>query len=77
MKKIKGIILGMVFVFGMTYTIDAKTIKLNNLLLEMDCYTAFTVCDNNASYAAEQHPNLVTYEIEFAIFSNCMTGNGC
>lgn len=70
----KKVILGLVFVFGMTSISDAKT-KLATTIIEVDCYFAYTVCDNNVSYLAKG--GNLSYELEFQIFDDCMTGNGC
>lgn len=76
----KKVILGLVFVFATTSVSNAKVIqpvKPVLRIIEADCNTAFTVCDNNARYTAKKFKQLVTYEIEYNIFLNCMEGNGC
>jgi len=78
MKNVKNIVLGMVFLFGMSSMTNVKEIQAKPILtIEMDCNSAYTVCDNNARYTAKKYPQYVTYEIEYFIFLDCMVGNGC
>lgn len=63
MKNISKLILGMVFVFGMTSMSGVNTIEAEKSTTK-DCATAYTVCDNHA-------PD------DYEHFASCMDSNGC
>ena len=64
MKNVKSIILGMVFLFGMSSMADANVSKRTTKELKMACSTVFTICD---------YLNPTNYDQ----FAHCMTANDC
>jgi len=66
MKNISKLVLGMLFVFGMTSMADTKVAEAENVdaAKKMDCYYAFVACDNHA-------PD------DYGHFMECMDDNGC
>jgi hypothetical protein len=66
MKNISKLILGMVFVFGMTSMSDVDVSKTTKKVVvkQIPCSTVYTVCDNHAPDNYEH-------------FASCMEANGC
>ena len=68
MKNISKIILGMVFVFGMTSMSDSNAMDIEN---EEECHDLALSAAQSLSYLYDLHPN-TQHAIYGAIYDDCM-----